>query len=783
VELPWRELDWRGLPSTEQDTLLEAFLREDRDAGFELSRAPLMRFTVMRLDESAHRIVWSFHHLLLDGWSMGLLLEELFASYESLTRGQTPHLDAGPAYREYIAWLGRQDLSQAEAHWRAALAGFAAPTPLPGELKSGQAGGVQTKVDRAWMLPATLTARIQEFARRHQLTSNTLIQAAWALVLGRYSGERDVVFGTTVAGRPTDLPGAESTIGLFINTLPIRIQLPSEARVVPWLQELQARQAELRQYEHSPLVRIQGWSDVPRGSPLFESLLVFEDWLDAAVRDRNTSLDIRDIRGVERTTYPLNVNVIPGNELGLRLSYDARRFDGATLERVLSQWQTVLESFVERPDARLSEVSLLSFEERQQLLTQWNDTRAELPREACAHERFEAQAARTPEALAVAFGDARLTFAELNARANRLAHHLRARGVGPDVRVGLCLERSPELVVGLLGILKAGGAYVPLDPEYPHERLTFMLADSQVPVLVTREELADQLPATSTQLLCLDSDARAVAAESPENPERVACAEHLAYVLYTSGSTGRPKGVMVEHRGLVNYLSWCARAYGMAEGAGAPVHSPLAFDLTVTSLLLPLTEGRPVTLVPEGEGVEGLGAALRAGTDYSLVKLTPTHLSLLSQQLDAQEAAGRTRAFVIGGEALTYEALAFWRTHAPGTRLFNEYGPTETVVGCCVHEVGADDTSAGAVPIGRPHRQRRAARAGFPAAARAGGRPRRAVHRRRPPGAWLPGAAGADGGEVRSAPVQRHSRGPAVPDGRPRPAARRWRAGVPGPRR
>ncbi|MGZ3459182.1 MAG: condensation domain-containing protein, partial [Archangium sp.] len=318
AELPWRELDWRGLSSAEQEAKLEAFLRDDRAVGFELSRAPLMRFSVMRLDEGVLRIVWSFHHLLLDGWSLGVLLEELFAAHASFTRGQAPHLEAGPAYREYIAWLRRQELSQAEAHWRTALAGFAAPTPLPGELKSGQAGGAQAKVERTWVFPAALTAELQDFARRHQLTPNMLIQAAWALLLSRYSGERDVVFGTTVAGRPTELPGAESTIGLFINTLPIRVQLPPEARVVPWLQELQARQAELRQYEHSPLVQIQSWSEVERGSPLFESLLVFENWLDAAVRERTAGLDIRDVRGLEETTYPLNVNVLPGHELALR---------------------------------------------------------------------------------------------------------------------------------------------------------------------------------------------------------------------------------------------------------------------------------------------------------------------------------------------------------------------------------------------------------------------------------------------------------------------------------
>ncbi|RKH02615.1 amino acid adenylation domain-containing protein, partial [Corallococcus sp. CA047B] len=693
--LPWRELDWRGLSAEDQEAHLQAFLAEDRAQGFDLSHPPLMRFAVMRLDGDVHRVVWSFHHLLLDGWSLGLLLEELFAPTARTVR-------PAPPYRDYIAWLGRQDLTLAETHWRADLAGFSAPTPLPGERRSAPRDAVPAKVERTWVMPAALTARFQDFARRHQLTPNTVVQAAWALLLGRYSGEADVVFGTTVAGRPTDLPGAEAMVGLFINTLPVRVALPPEARVVPWLQGLQARQADLRQHEHSPLVRIQGWSELPRGVPLFNSLLVFENWLDSAVRERTSGLDLRDIRGLERTTYPLNINILPGEELTLRLSHDAGRFDGAILERVLAQWQQVLTAFASQPEARLADISLLTDAERHQLLSGWNDTRRAVSSAAFAHERFEARAARTPEAVAVTSGDARWTFAQLDVRANQLAHHLRARGVGPDVWVGLFLERSVDLVVAVLGILKAGGAYVPLDPEYPQERLAFMLADSRVPLLVTRDALADVLPATGALLVCLDSDARVLAKESPEAPARTVSGGNLAYVLYTSGSTGRPKGVMVEHQGLTNYLDWCATAYPVTEGAGAPVHSPLAFDLTVTSLLLPLTVGQPITLIPQGDGVEGLQAALRSGADFSLVKLTPTHLSLLAQGLAEHEAAGGTRAFVIGGEALSYETLALWRRHAPGTRLLNEYGPTETVVGCCVHEVGAEDPTTGAVPIGRP---------------------------------------------------------------------------------
>jgi amino acid adenylation domain-containing protein len=309
---------------------------------------------------------------------------------------------------------------------------------------------------------------------------------------------------------------------------------------------------------------------------------------------------------------------------------------------------------------------------------------------------------RTPEAPALACEGRTLSYRELNTRANRLAHHLRGLGVGPDVRVGVCLDRSPELVVGLLGVLKAGAAYVPLDPMYPRARLEFMLADSRVPVLLIRERLLGRLPAHSALVLCLDRDWDAIARQPDAAPPDDASPEDLAYVIYTSGSTGRPKGAMITHGGLTNYLLWAAHAYDVAGGRGAPVHSSIAFDLTVTSLFAPLIVGRRVDLLGEDLGVEQLAEALRRAEDYSLVKITPAHLQLLGRQLTPPEAAGRTRAFIIGGEQLTAEHIAFWRASAAETLLVNEYGPTETVVGCCVYRVPAGQAGAGVIPIGRP---------------------------------------------------------------------------------
>ena len=338
--------------------------------------------------------------------------------------------------------------------------------------------------------------------------------------------------------------------------------------------------------------------------------------------------------------------------------------------------------------------------QRKQFLSRFNNTARGYADDKCVHELFERQVEQSPEAVAVVSGSAQFTYRELNARANQLARFLSRFGVGPDSLVGLCVERSPEMIVGILGILKAGAGYVPMDPTYPTDRLSFMLQDANVFVLLTQSHLLDALPRHNGPRLSLDSDWDSIVKEQEDNLPARATPGNLAYVIYTSGSTGQPKGVMIPHRGLVNYLSWCTEAYEVAKGCGAPVHSSISFDLTITSLFSPLMVGRSIFLV--ADGVENLVEALLARDNFSLVKITPAHLRALAELMPADQVAGRVRALVIGGEALHMESLGFWRTHAPATRLINEYGPTETVVGCCVYEVGADDATFGPVPIGRP---------------------------------------------------------------------------------
>jgi surfactin family lipopeptide synthetase C len=535
VELPLEQRDWRGLTQAEQQQQREAFLLADREQGFELSEAPLMRLALLRTAEEVYDFVWSHHHLLLDGWSQPVLFQEVLALYQAFRAGQDISLPASRPYRDYIAWLQQQDMERAQAFWRRTLQGFVAPTPLavdatpaPGDLGAAE----QDYVIQRGLLPSKLTTALQELTRQYGLTLNTVMQGAWALLLSRYSGETDVVFGATVSGRPADLPGAESMVGLFINTLPMRVPVWPEAPVLSWLQELQTRQAELRQYEYSPLVEIQGWSKVPRGLPLFESLLVFENYpVDDAVRDATQEMVLAIDRGrsFTRTNYPLTLAISPGREIGLEIAYDCRRFDAPTITRLLGHYRTLLEGIVADPQRHVSTLPLLTQAEQGQLLVEWNTTQAEYPADRCVHEWFEAQVEQTPNALALVFQDRRLTYRELNQRANQLAHYVQKQGVGPETLVGLCVERSPEMVVGLLGVLKAGAAYLPLDPDSPPERLAFILKDAQVPLLLTQEHLLERLPPFEAQVLRLDSDWPAIAQESDnrQGAESGVCDLHL----------------------------------------------------------------------------------------------------------------------------------------------------------------------------------------------------------------------------------------------------------------
>jgi amino acid adenylation domain-containing protein len=705
VELPWEEQDWRALSGAEREDKLEAYLWEERRKGFELSQPPLMRLALFRVDEDAHRFVWTYHHVLLDGWSLPVLLGEIFAFYEALRSGRDLHLEPPRPFRDYIAWLRRQDMAEAESFWRQTLEDFAAPTPLTVDRYAGPVGDSPEYDELEIRLPTQTVNQLRALAQQNQLTLNTLVQGAWALLLGRYSGEEEVVFGATVSGRPPELVGAESMVGLFINTLPVRARVPAGAALPDWLRALQTQQVALRQYEYCSLIQIQDWSQVPRGRTLFESILVFENYpVSASLQGGAGSLAVEDVRSAEQTNYPLTVVAGVDEELLLKIVYDCHRFDGDTVARMLGHLGVLLEGMAAHPHARLVDLPLLTDAERQQVLVEWNQTQADYGYETCVHELFEAVVARTPESVAVVFEDESLTYAELNRRANRLAHYLQRRGVGPETLVGICVRRSIEMIVGVLGVLKAGGAYVPLDPAYPAERLAFMLEDADAAMLLTQAHLKEQIgkwangqithhaPRTT---VCLDTDWDLIAEELDTNPVSGVTPENLAYVIYTSGSTGRPKGTLLHHRGFCNFIQAQNQFLDVGSESCVLQFASFGFDASTSEIFTALLAGATLclakreTLLSETDLTQ-----LVAAKEVTVAILPPVML----RTLDPRKMP-TLRTVMSVGEACSAEIVERW---APERRFFNGYGPTETSVGatgCRLQKASGNEAN---IPIGHP---------------------------------------------------------------------------------
>ena len=704
IKLPVEQQDWRDLSTEQQESRLEKFLQSDRQRGFNLAKAPLMRLSLFRLAEGDYQLIWTFHHSLLDGRSFPLVLKEVFAFYEAKRQGQNLWLEQPRPYRDYIKWLQQQNLSQAEAFWRQILKGFTAPTPL---VVAPPSRGVPSLTEahgrEKIQLSEAATTALSSFAQEHDLTLNTLVQGAWSLLLSRYSGEEDVVFGATRAGRRSTLEGADSMIGNFINTLPVRVGVSPEMSVLPWLKQLRAEQIAVRKYERTPLLAIQGWSDVPQGTPLFESILVFENYLlNSILRAQGGGWEKREFRYMGQTNYPLTVIAYSGTGLILEISYDRHHFNNRTITRMLGHFKSLLEGMVADPKQRLSELPLLTDRERNQLLIDWNQTAADYPREKCVHQLFEEQVKRTPDAVAVVYEEKQLTYSELDRKANQLARYLQKLGVGPAVLVGICVERSLEMVVGLLGILKAGGAYVPLDPVYPPERLSFLLEDSRAPVLLTQERFRESLPVHEAQVVCLDADWEKVAREGIENLTGRATAEDLAYVIYTSGSTGRPKGVMIEHRSLVNHLCWVNECLLNDEVDSLPLVTGLFFDASLKQLFAPLLRGSKVWALPvelltqPAAFLQALGTQAKVG-----INCIPSLWKTLLDAICSGQALIPTEnlaCIYIGGEQLSEELVNRTLGALPHIQIWNLYGPTEATVNASVARI----VSASDVTIGRP---------------------------------------------------------------------------------
>ena len=704
VDLPVDKEDWRDLEASAREQRLEAYIAADRQRSFDLGKAPLLRLALFRVRDDEHKFLFSRHHILLDRWSRAFVLKDFFAFYEALCRGEQPRQTVAQPYRDYIAWLtAEQDKGDAESFWRTSLSGFTEPTGFAIDRQvDSSVENVSGYADVRIQLAEAATDKLESFARRHRLTLNTLAQGAWALLLSRYNGDDDVLFGVTVSGRPATLPGVESMVGLFINTLPLRVAAPAQISVLSWLGNLQEQQATIQQYEYSSLVDIHGWSEVPRGVPLFESIFVFENLL-AGERYENPGLEIQADRGLgSRTDYPLTVLVSPGKRMTVQIVYDQARFAGAAVRRMLGHFQTLLQNLTESSGATISSLTLLTPAEREQIVSQYNDTKVDYGVPSVL-SLFEAQAARTPDQTAVVFESQQLSYRELNARANQLAHHLLGLGVGADDRVALCIDRSLEMAVAVLGALKAGAAYVPLDPAYPAERLSFMLEDARCKVVLTSVRLAETLPGASNRLLRLDKEWDQIASESAANPQTQIDGENLAYVIYTSGSTGWPKGVALPHRALANLISW------QLDQSFTPARTlqfaSLSFDVSFQEMFSTWCSGGTLLLVSD-ELRRDAPSLLRL---FETQKVARVFLPFVYLQHLAEVFTGsgaqleHLREIITAGEQLeiTPQIVNFCES-LKELKLHNHYGPSESHVVTAYTLTGKPADWPKLPPIGKP---------------------------------------------------------------------------------
>jgi amino acid adenylation domain-containing protein/non-ribosomal peptide synthase protein (TIGR01720 family) len=708
VPLPWQQHDWRVLPAAyamagvQQPAALDALAQAELEQGFLLDQAPLMRLVLVRTGEDAHHFIWTNHHLLTDGWSTSQLMGDVLRAYHG------EHPGAAPArYRDYIGWLQQRDSAASEMWWRAQLARLDNPTRIAGSLPRPAAAGTRAPGhgEQQDVLDTAGTRALQEFAARERVTVNTVVQGAWALLLSRYTGQATVCFGATTSGRPAELAGADRMQGLFINTLPMVCRIEPGATVGDWLRSLQAHSLEAREHEHTPLYEIQRWAG-QGGQGLFDNLVVFENYpVDQALQAASgetgspTRFALRAAR--EQTSYPLTLVLAMSDRLALSAGYDKAQFSGEAIGCLLAQWKFLLAGMAGMAESgAVGDLQLGGEASRQSLLAasrnfqRFQDNRP-------VHQLIEDQAALTPRAPALLFGETVLDYAELNRRANQMAHHLIALGVRVETRVGIALERSVDMVVSLLAVLKAGGAYVPLDPDYPQDRLGYMVEDSGIAFLITNRALAGRFghPLARTVL----ADILNLERSPVHNPGLPLHGENLAYVIYTSGSTGRPKGAANRHRSLYSRLAWMQQAYQLGAEDTVLQKTPFSFDVSVWEFFWPLMYGARLAVAQPGDHRDPARLAELVRTaGVTTLHFVPSMLQAFVAHLE-QAGAGAChsiRRVVCSGEALPAEVQAELLARLPRAQLYNLYGPTEAAIDVTHYTCDGDATRS--VAIGRP---------------------------------------------------------------------------------
>ncbi|KAA0017985.1 non-ribosomal peptide synthase/polyketide synthase, partial [Antrihabitans cavernicola] len=704
---PWRDVDLTSNPDADRADECAAIVADDRAARFDLTDPPLIRFTLVRIDSDAWKLVVTNHHIILDGWSMPLVLQELLTLY--VVRNDRTAIPAALSYRSYLEWIALQDTDASLAEWRAALDGVVEPTLLapaePGRVVTALAGELIFELDEA------RTARLSVLAARVGVTVNTVLQAGWGVLLSRLVGVDDVVFGTTVSGRPAGLSGVESMVGLFINTVPVRVRVDPAESVEELLTRVQGEQADLLDHHYVGLADIQAAAGV---SGLFDTLVVFESYpVDAAgIASQAASIDGMSITGIDAadaTHYPLSLIVSLAATLSVRAGFLRDLLDEESVRLIADRLIRVLSAMIAAPDAAVGDIELLDVAERSLVLSGFNDTAQVVDSSATLVSLFEAQASATPGAVAVSFEGEQLTYGEFASRVHRLARWLIAEGVGPESLVALGMRRSLDLVVGMYAVSVAGGGYVPLDPDHPAERIDYILETAQPVAVLTTSGYEFESSARTVAIDTLNLEAFSDAPIADGERTSTLDSSNTAYVIFTSGSTGRPKGVAVSHGAIVNRLVWMQSAYPLTESDVVLQKTPATFDVSVWEFFWPLQTGaRLVVARPDGHRDPAYLVDIIRSENVTTAHFVPSMLAVFV----AAGASGATgdvtagvrectslRQVFASGEALPGKTAQQLRA-ATGARLHNLYGPTEAAVDVTFHEVV--DADIASVSIGAP---------------------------------------------------------------------------------
>ncbi len=701
-------IDLTAWPEAEREAEGLRLVAQEAHRPFNLAQGPLLRIALLRLGEFDHVLLLVLHHIISDLWSLEVLIREMWALYEAYLANEPSPLPELPIqYGDYAVWqhqwLRGEALEAELSYWKKQLSDanpvLDLPTDRPRPTLQRFRGARQT-----FLFYGDLTERLKSLGARQEATLFMTTLAAFKALLFRYTRQPDLVVGTPIANR--DRVEIEGLIGFFANMLALRTQVSASMTIRELL--AQVRMVALGAYEHQHLPFEKLVEELrPERSTAHNPLFQVTYSLQSGSQKVSKIADLMpNSFEPENESAKLDLALAVGEKdggLAGIVEYNTDLFDHSTITRMIEHYRGLLGSIAEGEDKRVGEIEILGEWERHQIEVEWNDTAADHPAYNSVKDMFEEEARRRPDAVAVEMRGEQVSYGELNRRANRLGRYLRSKGVGVESKVGICVDRSIEMVVAVMGVLKAGGAYVPMEPGYPQERLTYMREEAEAEVVVTQGKYEEKFEGRGVEVIKVD--------ECREQIEAMSCREmgvevdeaNLAYVIYTSGSTGKPKGVMIEQRGLVNYLIWAGRAYQSEGGRGTLVHTPVGFDLTVTSLLLPLVKGERVEMVSEQGGIEELAERLTKGGGYWLLKMTPAHVEAVTRLIGEQKVERAAEVIVIGGEALSYEQIKRWRgveSESKG-RVINEYGPSETVVGCIVNEVGEEEGEGG-VAIGRP---------------------------------------------------------------------------------